>query len=164
MGVILTNVDGEFLYINDVIIEMSEYTREDFESTNVREFNRKIFSLQDLDRVGNQIAAIRGDTPTTSKIEEYQVTTKSGKSKWVNIHLTPIKIKDEYATGIVILEITEQKRVQLTLERERKAFHLLAEATVNAKDLTDEVISLVGGMYFGKKEFNAFKELNKKTP
>ena len=32
----------------------------------------------------------------------------------------------------------------------------------NAKDLTDEVISLVGGMYYGKKEFNTFKELNKK--
>ena len=32
----------------------------------------------------------------------------------------------------------------------------------NAEDLTYEVISLVGGMYYGKKEFNAFKELNKK--
>ena len=31
-----------------------------------------------------------------------------------------------------------------------------------AEDLTDEVISLVGGMYYGKKEFNAFEELNKK--
>ena len=28
----------------------------------------------------------------------------------------------------------------------------------NAEDLTDEVISLVCGMYYGKKEFNAFKE------
>ena len=32
----------------------------------------------------------------------------------------------------------------------------------NAGDLTDEVISLVSRMYFGKKEFNEFKELNKK--
>ncbi len=38
-------------------------------------------------------------------------------------------------------------------------FNLSSE---NAKDLADEVISLVGGMYYGKKEFNAFKELNKK--
>ena len=38
-------------------------------------------------------------------------------------------------------------------------FNLSSE---NAEDLTDEVISLVRGMYFGKKEFNAFKELNKK--
>ena len=39
-------------------------------------------------------------------------------------------------------------------------FNLSSE---NAEDLTNEVISLVGGMYFGKKEFNAFEELNKKT-
>ena len=32
----------------------------------------------------------------------------------------------------------------------------------NAADLTDEVISLVSKMYFGKKEFDEFKELNKK--
>jgi hypothetical protein len=38
-------------------------------------------------------------------------------------------------------------------------FNLSSE---NAEDLTDEVILLVGGMYFGKKEFNAFEELNKK--
>ena len=30
----------------------------------------------------------------------------------------------------------------------------------NAVDLTDEVISLVSRMYFGKKEYNEFKELN----
>ena len=39
-------------------------------------------------------------------------------------------------------------------------FNLSSE---NVEDLPDEVISLVGGMYFGNKEFNAFKELNKKT-
>ena len=38
-------------------------------------------------------------------------------------------------------------------------FNLSSE---NAVDLTDEVISLVSRMYFGKKEFNEFKELNKK--
>ena len=32
----------------------------------------------------------------------------------------------------------------------------------NAKDLTDEIISLVSNMYVGRKEFNEFKELNKK--
>jgi hypothetical protein len=40
-------------------------------------------------------------------------------------------------------------------------FNLSSE---NAEDLTDEVISLVSGMYFGKKEFDAFNELNKTKP
>ena len=38
-------------------------------------------------------------------------------------------------------------------------FNLSSE---NAKDLTDEVISLVSGMYYGKKEFKVFKKLYKK--
>ena len=33
----------------------------------------------------------------------------------------------------------------------------------NAKDLTDEIISLVSKMYVGRKEFKEFKDLNKKT-
>ena len=40
-------------------------------------------------------------------------------------------------------------------------FNLSSE---NAEDLTDEVITLIGGMYFGKKEFNTFEELNKSKP
>ena len=32
----------------------------------------------------------------------------------------------------------------------------------NAKDLTDEIISLVSKMYVGRKEFKEFKDLNKK--
>ena len=32
----------------------------------------------------------------------------------------------------------------------------------NAVDLTDEIISLVSKMYFGKKEYKEFKKLNKK--
>ena len=33
----------------------------------------------------------------------------------------------------------------------------------NAKDLTDEIISLVSKMYVGRKEFKEFKDLNKRT-
>ena len=146
LGVALTKIDGGFLYINNVVLSISEYTREDFESSKVRDITRKMFSWQDIDRFREQIAIAMGDNPSTSKIEEYQLTTKSGKLKWVAIHLTPIKIKDEYVTGVVILEITEQKRVQLTLERERKAFHLLAEVTVNAKDLTDLCQRILKGL------------------
>ena len=39
-------------------------------------------------------------------------------------------------------------------------FNLSSE---NAVDLTDEIISLISRMYLGKKEFDEFKKLNKKT-
>ena len=56
------------------------------------------------------------------------------------------------------IDLNEGKNQLISMDGTK--FNLSSE---NAKDLTDEVISLVGGMYFGKKEFNAFKELNKKT-
>ena len=56
------------------------------------------------------------------------------------------------------IDLNEGKNQLISMDG--TTFNLSSE---NAEDLTDEVISLVGGMYFGKKEFNAFKELNKKT-
>jgi hypothetical protein len=56
------------------------------------------------------------------------------------------------------IDLNEGKNQLISMDG--RTFNLSSE---NAEDLTDEVISLVGGMYFGKKEFNAFKELNKKT-
>ncbi len=164
LGVALTNPDGNFIYFNDVVLEISEYSREDFESSKVSDIVKKIFSWQDIERFREQIAIITNENPTTSKIEEYQVTTKTGKHKWVAIHLTPIKIKDELVTGVVILEITEQKRAQLTLERERKAFHLLAEATVNAKDLTDLCQRILSGLTdLLQYDNGTFRIFNKET-
>jgi hypothetical protein len=55
------------------------------------------------------------------------------------------------------IDLNEGKNQLISMDG--TTFNLSSE---NAEDLTDEVISLVGGMYFGKKEFNAFKELNKK--
>jgi hypothetical protein len=55
----------------------------------------------------------------------------------------------------IILNAEENKLISM----DGTKFNLSSE---NAVDLTDEVISLVSRMYFGKKEFNEFKELNKK--
>ena len=56
------------------------------------------------------------------------------------------------------IDLNEGKNQLISMDGTK--FNLSSE---NAEDLTDEVISLVGGMYFGKKEFSAFKELKKKT-
>lgn len=145
-GVSLTSVDGDFIFLNDEIIKISEFSREEFHSVKVGDIIRQIFKDEDLNRLRKQIQLTMEEELKASPIEEYQITSKSGKIKWVSIHLTQIKIKEEYVTGIVILEITEQKRAQLTLERERKAFHMLAEAIVNAKDISDLCQRILAGL------------------
>ena len=63
-------------------------------------------------------------------------------------------IRYYFYTSIDLNEVENQ-----LISMDGTIFNLSSE---NAEDLIDEVISLVRGMYFGKKEFNAFKELNKK--
>ena len=63
-------------------------------------------------------------------------------------------IRYQFYTSI-ILNAEENQLISM----DGTKFNLSSE---NAVDLTDEVISLVSRMYFGKKEFNEFKELNKK--
>ena len=63
-------------------------------------------------------------------------------------------IRYQFSTSI-ILNSEENQLISM----DGTKFNLSSE---NAVDLTDEVISLVSRMYFGKKEFNEFKELNKK--
>ena len=63
-------------------------------------------------------------------------------------------IRYQFSTSI-ILNSEENQLISM----DGTKFNLSSE---NAVDLTDEVISLVSRMYFGKKEFNEFKKLNEK--
>ena len=53
------------------------------------------------------------------------------------------------------IDLSSEKNQLISMDGSK--FNLSSE---NAVDLTDEVISLVSRMYFGKKEYNEFKELN----
>ena len=77
------------------------------------------------------------------------------KQNYNNTDLTlDYVIRYQFSTSI-ILNSEENQLISM----DGTKFNLSSE---NAVDLTDEVISLVSRMYFGKKEFNEFKELNKK--
>ena len=91
----------------------------------------------------------------TNRVLKTKISDKSlFEQKYDNTDLTlDYVIRYHFYTSIDL----NSKENQL-ISMDGSAFNLSSE---NAKDLTDEVISLVGGMYYGKKELNAFKELNK---
>ena len=93
--------------------------------------------------------------PKTNRVLKTKISDKSlFEQKYDNTDLTlDYVIRYHFYTSIDL----NSKENQL-ISMDGSAFNLSSE---NAKDLTDEVISLVGGMYYGKKELNAFKELNK---
>ena len=91
----------------------------------------------------------------TNRVLKTKISDKSlFEQKYDNTDLTlDYVIRYHFYTSIDL----NSKENQL-ISMDGSAFNLFSE---NAKDLTDEVISLVGGMYYGKKELNAFKELTK---
>ena len=91
----------------------------------------------------------------TNRVLKTKISDKSlFEQKYDNTDLTlDYVIRYHFYTSID-LNSNENQLISM----DGSAFNLSSE---NAKDLTDEVISLVGGMYYGKKELNAFKELNK---
>ena len=94
-----------------------------------------------------------------SKPNRILKTTISDKSlfqqnyKKTNLTLDYV-IRYHFYTSI---DLSSEKNQLISMDGSK--FNLSSE---NAVDLTDEVILLVSRMYFGKKEYNEFKELNEK--
>ena len=92
-----------------------------------------------------------------SKPNRILKTTISDKSlfqqnyKKTNLTLDYV-IRYHFYTSI---DLCSEKNQLISMDGSK--FNLSSE---NAVDLTDEVILLVSRMYFGKKEYNEFKELN----
>ena len=94
-----------------------------------------------------------------SKPSRVLKTTISDKSlfqqKYNNTNLTlDYVIRYHFYTSI---ELNSEENQLISMDGTK--FKLSSK---NAVDLTDEIVSLVSRMSFGKKEFNEFKELNKK--
>lgn len=146
IGVAIANQAGDFTFFNDAIMSISGYSPNDFASRKIIEIARILFNDEDRIRLQKHIEDTLSDTPQFVSAQEYEIKSKSGKTKWITISLTPLSIQDEVATGAVIIDITEEKRAQQTLERERQAFRILAEATLNAKDIHDLCQRILSGL------------------
>ena len=95
-----------------------------------------------------------------SKPNRVLKTTISDKSlfqqNYNNTNLTlDYVIRYHFYTSI---DLNSEKNQLISMDGTK--FNLSSE---NAVDLTDEIISLISRMYLGKKEFDEFKKLNKKT-
>ncbi|HUU78536.1 MAG TPA: PAS domain S-box protein [candidate division Zixibacteria bacterium] len=145
VGVALVNIANEFLFVNDVFAKISEYTPEELYTIKADELMSKIFSEEDKQAIQSMILRIRKNlTPVNI---DCSIKTKTGKSKWISINIAPILRKNVYdMVGILVQDITDKKRAQMTLERERQAFSILAEAIVKAEDIPDLCNRIIDGL------------------
>ncbi|MHA1629693.1 MAG: PAS domain S-box protein [Candidatus Heimdallarchaeota archaeon] len=135
IGVILLNNQGDLLFFNDEILRISGFEREEISHMKSREITAELFTEIDRERLRKQIRIVEEEG--ISQKEEYQIISKEGQKKWISLHLAPINFHDSQAISAIVLEITEQKRAQLTIERERQAFHIIASAALTSGDVFD---------------------------
>ena len=105
-----------------------------------------------------ELPALRYNENSSNSYRVFK-TTISDKSlfekKYKNTNLTlGFVIRYHFYTSINLNSETNQ-----LISMDGTKFNLTSK---NVFDLTDEIISLVSKMYLGKKEFEEFKEINKK--
>ncbi|NHJ39254.1 MAG: MEKHLA domain-containing protein, partial [Asgard group archaeon] len=146
IGVAIANHEGDFIFFNEAMLNISEYSPKDFTSRKILEISKILFSDEDCIRLQKQINDVLSNSIQSISAQQYELKSKSGKIKWITISLTPLLIQDLNAIGAVIIDISEEKRAQQTLERERQAFRLLAETTLYAKDIHDLCQRILSGL------------------
>jgi len=142
--------------------KITEYALESILRTNAFEFlvDYSHDETKDLLRLFQSEHFEELEIPT----REFNLKTRTGKTKWLSINITPIKLQDEVVFAAMVVDITEQKNAQLALNRERAILELISEATANnlyVKDLCVqilegiiEILDLESGLirYFDKNE------------
>ncbi len=132
-------------YVSDNI-EIFGYSPEEFYSGDIS-FS-SIIHPDDLDRVGHEVEKYSQDPKCSHFTQEYRIFTKSGKVHWT-LDFTSIKRDDQMKItnyhGIV-LDITERKKAQISLNRERRAFQIIANATAAATSVPELCVSIVNDL------------------
>ncbi len=163
LGVTMVSLQGEFTFVNEEFVRITGFSQNELLTMTIRDLIAKILSKQeenDFQIAISNIVIIKEPIKT-----ELFMKAKDGKEKWVQVNIAPMlnAIGEYTSTGAVILDITEQKRAQMTLDRERQAFHILAEATVHAKDIPQFCERILNGLVKVLKfDFGTFRLYNKK--
>ena len=106
---------------------------------------RKLTALRLSDNFSKPYRVLKTTISDKSLFQQYYNNTNSTLDYVIRYH---------FYTSI---ELNAEKNQLISMDGTK--FNLSSK---NAMDLTDEVISLVSNMYFGKKEFKDFKKINKK--
>ncbi|NPE08126.1 MAG: PAS domain S-box protein [Asgard group archaeon] len=141
-GVLLFTKQGEILFANKQMEKITEYPLETMLQTNAFEYlvDHSNDDTEDILKLFQSEYFVESESPT---IREFNLKTRTGKTKWLSISITPIEIRDEVVYAAMVVDISEQKNAQLALSRERSILELISEATANnlsVKDLCEQIL------------------------
>ena len=130
--VIRTDIDGKILFVNDIALQMSGYSREEFIGTTVFTF----LSSEDLPRAIENMK-LMFERPLGPV--EYRFIAKNGEIIHIEVNGDILRNEDgsPYGTVQVCRDITERKNTERSLKEWEERYRLLSEAAFEGIAITD---------------------------
>jgi len=142
IGVLLISDKGEIYFANQQVLNIFEYQRDSVEGTYLRDYI-DLYKAEDINKLEEYFRKYRKEKIARTLQTEMEITTFQGNPKWISVNFTPTKLKGKNAVTSVMIDITDKKKAQKKLDRERRVYHLIADASVkaiNLKELSQQIL------------------------
>jgi PAS domain S-box-containing protein len=134
------DTEGRFTFVNDVALERSSYSRENFIGKSFLDFVRP----EDRVKVKKSFQAVmKGKAVPAYELSHINA---SGKSIWVEINATPlVDLADIIGVLVVSRDITERKRIEEELKLYRNNLEVLIESrTAELRSANEQLQAEIG--------------------
>ena len=105
-GIVITNLEGDFLELNQVTCDDLGYSKEELLQMNVLDIIPMEFKGELHEQITTKVA-------TGGGVFEIPCTCKDGSLETIELNLRPIKFKNNPAILAVVRNVTERKKIEL---------------------------------------------------
>ena len=137
-------LDGSLSMLNPVNARITGYSLQELAANP--QLRRELVHPDDL-KIAEDFFAAHPEGTSSFNLE-YRMRNKKGDWLWIQSRMVGAKDSAGRYIGYNCIDrdITEQKQAEETLEQERQAFRIIAEAAVNASDIPDLCNKILSGL------------------
>ncbi|TXT60642.1 MAG: putative Histidine kinase [Promethearchaeota archaeon] len=132
LSIIIFNNDGEIIDCNAATGRLFGYEKSELMGENYAKLN--ILNKSQIDTL---ITIIRDSEKEISNPLEFKAIKKDGESVFLNIHLSEVNIKNEKGYQAIIKDISDRKRIENELAKERDILRNIIELNPYAIEIKD---------------------------
>ncbi|WMW24878.1 PAS domain S-box protein [Methanolobus sediminis] len=130
-GIVITNLAGHFLELNQITCDDLGYSKEELLQMSVQD----IIPLEFKEALGKQIAE---KMPCGGGVFETQCICKDGSLEFIELNLRPIEFKGAPAVLVVVRNITDRKKFEIKCAEDDQRKRILIEQSNDGIVVLDE--------------------------
>jgi PAS domain S-box-containing protein len=128
-------------YVNTATETLTGYTREELLTQGIQKIDSKIFQF--IQSLANQALDLQNHHPSakpTSAQQEFQITRKTGETRWVDVSTTLMEFERKPAVLAVAFDITKRKQTEASLQYRVEVETLISEISTHFLNVVSEEI------------------------